>query len=267
MSARAERADVQRDPDRLAQLEEERRFLLRSIDDLEREHDAGDVDDHDFAALRDGYVARAAAVLREIDEGRAALPPRRRRPGRALAIVVVTLVVAAFVGWFVARSSGQREASATGAVLPADEVTQQLSLARNALSAGDFATAFTAFQRVRELDASNVEAATYLGWVAVLSGRQSGRSDLVDLGVAQLRQAITIDSTYTDAHCLLGVALVRLRGGARSRRGSGRAERLPGQRPAAGGARARRAGARRGRGEHSADGLIRRRAAASTWPT
>ena len=50
-------------PDDLAELEEERRFLLTSIRDLEREHEAGDVDEHDFTTLRDGYVARAAAVL------------------------------------------------------------------------------------------------------------------------------------------------------------------------------------------------------------
>ncbi|MFT3852546.1 MAG: hypothetical protein QM733_07410 [Ilumatobacteraceae bacterium] len=197
------------DLDRLAELEEERRFLLRSLDDLEREHDAGDVDDHDFAALRDGYVARAAAVLREIDEGKAALPSRQRRPGRTIGVVVVTLVFAAFAGWFVARSSGQREASGTAVMTPDDEITQQLSIARTAMTNGDFQTAFTAFQRVRELAPDNVEAATYLGWVAVLSGQGSNRSDLVDLGVAQLRQAITIDGTYPDAHCLLGVALLR----------------------------------------------------------
>jgi hypothetical protein len=33
------------DPDRLAALEEERRFLLDSIRDLEREHEVGDVDE------------------------------------------------------------------------------------------------------------------------------------------------------------------------------------------------------------------------------
>jgi tetratricopeptide (TPR) repeat protein len=197
------------DPDRLAELEEERRFLLRSLDDLEREHDAGDVDEHDFATLRDGYVARAAAVLREIDDGRAALPPPRRRPARLAAVVLVTLAFAAFAGWLVARSSGQRDPGGAVSQLPADELSQQLSLARNALAAGDFASAFQAFQRVRELDPNNVEGATYLGWVAVLTGRQSNRADLVDLGVAQLRQAITLDPTYTDAHCLLGVALVR----------------------------------------------------------
>ena len=59
------------DLDALAELEEERRFLLRSLADLEREHDAGDIDDGDYATLRDGYTVRAAAVLREIDGGRA----------------------------------------------------------------------------------------------------------------------------------------------------------------------------------------------------
>ena len=79
----------------LAELEEERRFLLRSLADLEREHDAGDIDDVDYATLRDGYTVRAAAVLREIDGGHANLPAKaRRRWGRTLAIAAV--VVAAF---------------------------------------------------------------------------------------------------------------------------------------------------------------------------
>ena len=63
-------------PDRLAALEEERRFLLRSLADLEREHDAGDVDEDDYRELRDGYTARAAATLRSIESGRAALAPK-----------------------------------------------------------------------------------------------------------------------------------------------------------------------------------------------
>ena len=196
-------------PDRLAELEEERRFLLRSLDDLEREHEAGDVDEHDFAALRDGYVARAAAVLREIDQGRAALPPRRRRPGRTAAAVVVTLAFAAFAGWFVARSSGQRDASGSAAMLPDDEVTQQLSLARTAAASNDAATAIQAYQTVLKLDPANIEANTYAGWLIVTSGKAAGRPDFIDAGIAQLRRAIAIDTTYTDAHCLLGVALVR----------------------------------------------------------
>jgi hypothetical protein len=96
-------------PDRLAELEEERRFLLRSIADLEREHAAGDVDDADYHALLDGYTARAATVLRAIDEDRAALPPKPPRNWkRTLISIGVVLVVAAVAGILVARFSGQR---------------------------------------------------------------------------------------------------------------------------------------------------------------
>ena len=121
------------DPDRLAQLEEERRFLLRSIDDLEREHDAGDVDDHDFLCCTTAtWLAVASACCAKIDEGRSALPVRRRRPGVVLAVVVATIAFAVFAGWLVARSSGQREEDGTAALAPADEVSQQLSVARAA---------------------------------------------------------------------------------------------------------------------------------------
>ena len=37
-------ASTTMNPDRLAELEEEQRFLLRSLSDLEREYEAGDVD-------------------------------------------------------------------------------------------------------------------------------------------------------------------------------------------------------------------------------
>jgi len=68
-----------------AELDDERSFLLRSLEDLEREHDAGDLSEEDYAVLRDRYTARAAAVLRSLegDGGVVAPDPRRaaRRPG------------------------------------------------------------------------------------------------------------------------------------------------------------------------------------------
>ena len=76
-------------PDRLAQLEEERAFLLGSIRDLDREHEVGDVDDADYQTVRDGYVARAAAVLRD----RNAAPAEEYtivRPDRSTARVEIT---------------------------------------------------------------------------------------------------------------------------------------------------------------------------------
>jgi tetratricopeptide (TPR) repeat protein len=52
------------------ELVEERDFLLRSLQDLDAERHAGDVDADDYAVLKDGYTARAAAVLRILDRRR-----------------------------------------------------------------------------------------------------------------------------------------------------------------------------------------------------
>ena len=73
-----------RELDRLAELEEERRFLLRSLDDLDREHAAGDVDKHDYATLRDGYTARAATVIREIESAHESTAHAKRQQIAAL---------------------------------------------------------------------------------------------------------------------------------------------------------------------------------------
>ena len=80
--------DTRLDFDELARLEEERRFLLRSLDDLEREHDAGDIDEADYHTLKDDYTRRAVTVLRAIEAGRASFAPHPRRAGRTVIIVV-----------------------------------------------------------------------------------------------------------------------------------------------------------------------------------
>ncbi len=196
-------------PDRLAELEEQRRFLLRSINDLEAEHAVGDVDEADYVALRDGYVARAAMVLREIDQGKADLPLKRRRPLRMGVAIAATVAIAAVGGWAVAHYSGQRTEDSSGVVAPADENTKDLSTAQQAAAQGDSASAIAAYQRVLDRDPRNVEALTYSGWLLVRNGAQLTRPDVVDLGVGLIRKAIAADTTYADAHCLLGVSLAR----------------------------------------------------------
>ena len=59
-----------------ADLEAERDFLLRSLDDLEVERGAGDIDDEAYQQLHDDYTARAAAVLRALGDGVDARPAR-----------------------------------------------------------------------------------------------------------------------------------------------------------------------------------------------
>jgi hypothetical protein len=194
-------------PDRLAQLDEERSFLLASIRDLDREHEVGDVDDADYRTVRDGYVARAAAVLREIDEGRSALPARPDRPWwRRLVVPAVTVVVAVLLGMVVSHFAGQRlpGQTLTGG-LPQDEVSTLLAQGRSMLN-GDTAGALAAYRKVLDIEPDNAEARTYTGWLVVLNGRQADDQTQIAQGVELLRAAADLDPLYADPHCLLAVA-------------------------------------------------------------
>ena len=69
MSSSSPRLDL----DEIARLEEERDHLLASLEDLDREFAAGDMDELDHRTLRDDYTTRAAAVLEALDQQHAAL--------------------------------------------------------------------------------------------------------------------------------------------------------------------------------------------------
>jgi hypothetical protein len=195
-------------PDRLAELEEERRFLLRSLDDLEREHAAGDVDDADYRTLRDGYTVRAAAVLRAIDAGRAELPAAPPRAWqRVVAVVVVVAVVAAGLGWFVARSSGQRlPGQELSGGIPGD-VSAELAEARTLLGV-DPLRAQELYNAVLAERPDHPEALAYSGWL--LAVNSIGASDEIralalETARASLERSIESDPTYADPHCFLGI--------------------------------------------------------------
>lgn len=193
------------DPDALAALEEERSFLLRSLDDLEREHEVGDVDDVDYVALKDDYTARAAAVIRSIDQRQTARAQVRapRRRGRTLAWVAVLLVASVALGVFVAQSSGRREAgdSVSGDIRSTSR--DQLLQARTVMGEGRFTDAIAAYDQVLADQPANTEALTYKGWLLFLTSRQT--SDPADTQVLLARakelldNALTIDPTYGDA--------------------------------------------------------------------
>ncbi len=204
-------------PDRLAELEEERRFLLGSLADLEREHDAGDVGADDYRTLREGYTVRAASVLRSIDEGRSArssAPAGNRR--RHLIAVAVVVAVAAGLGWFVARSSGQRLAGQEISGLdPRDEIQVLLAQART-LSLDDPGQAAAIYREVIERDPDHVEAVTYYGWTTALAATRTSDSqaagDLLLDAVTQLSRATVLDPSYPDPFCFLGIVEYRFLG-------------------------------------------------------
>jgi hypothetical protein len=201
------------DADRLAELEDERRFLLRSLRDLDAERAAGDVDATDYETLRDGYTKRAADVLRSIEDGKAALPRKRRgRWRRNVIIATIVVAVAAGAGLLVARAAGQRTAGQTitgGA--GGDDTAVLLSQARVALGV-DVRTALGLYRQVLDRDPTNAEALTYSGWLLYIASGNAGeeaRTTAVDVARQQMAKAVTADPGYPDPHCFLAVIATR----------------------------------------------------------
>jgi tetratricopeptide (TPR) repeat protein len=215
-SASARRREL--DPDALAALEEERDFLLRSLEDLEREYAAGDVDDSDFEELKDDYTARAAAVIRAIDDRTEAvksLRPQRNWQRTALGLVLVG-VMAVGASWVVFRNAGTRapgqgltgdiRQDSSNLILQAQGLTGQ---AQASLQAGDSAKAIKQFEsavqtydKALEISPENVQALTYRGWVLhtiALSSEPSVAAEFDLQALEYLDEAIAIDPLYSDA--------------------------------------------------------------------
>ncbi|HEX7097323.1 MAG TPA: tetratricopeptide repeat protein [Acidimicrobiales bacterium] len=199
MTSTARRSGL--DPDGLEALEEERDHLLRSIDDLEREYAAGDVDETDYLTLRDDYTARAAAVIRAIEERRASepVPPTPRRWGRTLAWTAGVIVFAVLCGVLVARMSGSRRdsESATGDVR--DSSRTLIADAFTAFTQNDLDEAIELFGEALDIEPSNVEALAYRGWAQLRAGR-------ADAAMADLDRAIELNDQYPDARVFRAIA-------------------------------------------------------------
>ena len=202
--------------DKLAELEEERRYLLRSLKDLESERAAGDVDDVDYDTLKNGYTVRAASVLRQIEQGQRLLAPKRQRNWKRT--IVVSFAVAAFavaVGAALASAFGERGANdeITG-FSPGDDTRTTLANARAALNNGDFVRAQELYVRAdqEELERgnANAEARAYVGWTTFFLARLTAGENPVDqrqleISLLALNQAISIDPTYADPYCFAAI--------------------------------------------------------------
>lgn len=197
-------------------LEEEREFLLNSLRDLEREYSAGDVDHDDYVTLRDGYVARAAALTREIEGTANVVDGEESGLGRKLAkmfgVVAIVIAIAVASGWWVASQSGQRlpGQSSSGGIEMSSSV--RLSLARS-LNFSDPARAIQLYTDVLKIEPDNVEALTYRSWLLTLSA--SGASEDVKnaayaTAIDDLLRAVELDPTYPDSQCFIGIVYFRI---------------------------------------------------------
>ncbi len=217
---------------------EQRDHLLRSLDDLDREFAAGDIDPNDYATLRADYTTRAAAILRkEITTGpsnilnsskiaartenqtdaNADLRPKRSATRRIVALVGV-LVVAIGSGVAVARFAGERVGSTgmTGTVRQAASPEQQqaekfMQIGRDNLGS-DPIKSLQAFDAALKIDPTIAEAMAYSGWVLRIASLSAEGKDAEDLragAIRRINEAIIADPTFPDAYAFKGVIALR----------------------------------------------------------
>ena len=185
------------------ELRDEQQFLLNSLRDLERERTAGDIDDDDYRTLRDGYVARAAAITRELQGTDVATDTPKPKWLRRVLVSMCVLAVAVGSGVLVARSSGQRlpGQTATGGI---EQSTANILATARQLNFSDPAKSIQLYSEVLKLEPDNVEALTYRSWILALSSRDA-TGDVKQLALAtavsDLMRAQKVDPEYPDAHC------------------------------------------------------------------
>ncbi|MBM3659237.1 MAG: hypothetical protein FJW95_07005 [Actinobacteria bacterium] len=217
-------------------LEGERDFLLRSLDDLEREREKGAIDDESFDRLHDEYTARAAAVIRSLRDGadeRPVAPPTstRRRVLTAVGIgAFLLLVIVGITAALTSRGEGDsltgnsggaagRSGDGAGRITveerrtrlveavadDPDDLASRLLLARYLEADGDLAGALQQYDEVLARNAQSAEAEAQAGRILYLTALAAVRSNpdavdgLVQQSLARLNRAIEIDPEYPDA--------------------------------------------------------------------
>jgi cytochrome c-type biogenesis protein CcmH/NrfG len=218
-----------------AALEVERDFLLRSLDDLEDERVAGNVDPGTYHELHDDYTARAAAVIRSLEAGTDVTvpePPRastRRRvltAGGILAFAILTAVL-------LSHAVGQRRPGQTitgnaqvggsptttdpGAALAAavkrqpNSYAAHIAYARYLMTTNAYADAVPEFGAATRLDPKQPEPPTYAAWAGALVSQElpagATRRQLLSASLERLNAVIRDHAKYPDAHAFKGVIL------------------------------------------------------------
>ena len=180
-------------------------FLLASIADLDREFEAGDLNDDEYRTLRAKYVAAAASEIRGPEESTAPqqspispTPGRKLVPSRRVLMWVGFTALAVIIGATFARFSGARA--------PGETTTGTGSLSSRLDACAQLGPANpeggSCYEQVLEDFPDQPEALTYSAWAKI-------RADDVDAGVAQLNRAIELDPKLPDPHVFLAVAASR----------------------------------------------------------
>ncbi len=220
---------------RRAELEAERDFLLRSLDDLEAERASGGIDDESYRRLHEDYTARAAGAIRALRDGEAAAPvpesgDRRRRlliAGGVVAFVALAgVALAAALG---ARlpgqtSSGNAQSSPPAALSSAQrrqqlqaevtknplDVTSRILLAQFLEADNNAAGALAQYDAVTKIQPTNADAEAQAGRLLEVTAQAAPGNDaqaLVAKARARLDHAIELDPRFADAYFFRAIVL------------------------------------------------------------
>ncbi|MGD0321642.1 MAG: hypothetical protein ABSC00_08605 [Acidimicrobiales bacterium] len=212
------------------ELRGERDVLLASLEDLERERDAGDLSEEDYALLRGRYTARAAEVLRALEEtsvprfpvgneppeaASASVPHPGRRSHRRRWMAIVgasAVVVAAASVLLVTRSASSRlpGQTATGSVSLSrqQQLRRDLAQAQALEAQGNAAGALELYHQVLEKDPAQQEALAESGWLEYEAGVQAKDAKLLSQGQSDEEKAERADPSAFSSHLYLGSMLL-----------------------------------------------------------
>ena len=183
-------------------LEEERDFLLRSLDDLDREYVLGELSDQEYDTLRDDYIRRTAAVVRALNK----LEPLEARSaisGRVWWWMIIILFVGALLGLGVAQFSGLRSPGQTISGQIDQSPRNRLSNAQSLFFAGDLEAARATVEEI-------LRDSPALTGALVLSAQLHERAGDPLPAIRQLDQVLKQAPGHVDALTLRGWILVRI---------------------------------------------------------
>ncbi len=181
--------------------DDEQRFWLVSLIDLDEELAAGDLDPEDHRVLSQSYTHKAVEALRAGKEQ--PVEPDGRGRGKLIAVVAGLVVVGVLAGVFLARAVGSRHSGDT--ITGNDAVSSVPSLLRNAeesAAAGDLGEAIAIYDRVLERSPTNPTALAYKGWFLALQGQEAEAVDV-------LADAVAVAPDYPDARAFRAILLYR----------------------------------------------------------
>ncbi len=189
-------------------VDEERDFWLASLDDLDDELAAGDLDPEDHRVLVRSYTRRAALALRGAQgQGDRDTAGRLQRAkgarGRRLVVLAGLVVIGVVAGVLLALAVGSRHSGDT--ITGNDAVSSVPSLlndAQESFARGDRAEAIAIYDRVLERSPSNPTALAYKGWLLALEDRNAEAVDV-------LADAVAAGPDYPDARAFRAIVLHR----------------------------------------------------------